>query len=78
MKFEKFMNDKTGRVLTSILLGIGLATLFRQICKGKSCIIKKAIPIKEINNNIYKYNNKCYKYSSTHVKCSSNKNILIA
>ena len=64
MKLEKFTNNKTGKVVVSILLGIGLATLFRECCKGSNCIIKKAIPIKEINNQIYKYNNKCYKYSS--------------
>ena len=77
MKFEKFLNNRTGKVVASILLGIGLATLFRQSCKGKNCIIKKAAPTKEIDNQIYKYNNKCYKYSSTPVKCNSQK-ILIA
>ena len=77
MKLEKFVNNRTGKVIASILLGIGLATLFREACKGKNCIIKKAIPISEINNQIFKYNNKCYKYSSTPVKCST-KRVLIA
>ena len=77
MKFDKFINNKTGKIIASILLGIGLATLFRKACKGKNCIIKKAVPMKEINGQIYKYNNKCYKYSSTPVKCNK-QNVLIA
>ena len=77
MKFEKFLNNKTGRIVASILLGFGLATLFRQACKGNKCIITKAAPMKEINGQIYKYNNKCYKYSSTPIKCNT-KNVLIA
>jgi len=78
MKFEKFLNNKTGRVVASVLLGFGLATLFRQVCKGKCCIVKKAIPIKEIENQVYKYNNKCYKYNSVPVKCNSKNTIEFA
>ena len=77
MKFEKFVNNKTGKIVGSILLGFGLATLFRQACKGKKCIITKAVPMNEINDQIYKYDNKCYKYSSTPVKCNK-QNVLIA
>ena len=77
MKFDKFLNNKTGKIVASVLLGIGLATLFRQACKGKKCIIIKAAPMKEINEQIYKYDNKCYKYSSKHIKCNT-KNVLIA
>ena len=36
MYLNKFVNSETGRYLMSILLGIGLATLFRQICEGKN------------------------------------------
>ena len=75
MKFEKFLNNQTGRVVASVLLGFGLATLFRQVCKGKSCIMKKAIPMREVENQVFKYNKKCYKYNSSPVKCKS-KNIL--
>jgi len=77
MKFDKFLNNKTGKIVASVLLGIGLATLFRQACKGKKCIVTKAVPMKEINDQIYKYDNKCYKYSSSPIKCNSKK-VLIA
>jgi hypothetical protein len=77
MKFEKFVNNKTGKIVGSILLGFGLATLFRQACKGKKCIITKSVPMKEINDQIYKFNDKCYKYSSTPVNCEA-QNVLIA
>ena len=73
MYLSKFVHTETGKYLMSILLGIGLATLFRQICEGKNCIIYNAPPIKEIDNQIYKFDDKCYKITKNVVKCDSKK-----
>lgn len=67
------INDITtnymGRIILSIIWGLGLATLFRKVCKGRNCIVIKAPDSNEINNNVYKFNNKCYKFKSTAVSC---------
>ncbi len=76
MNFSKFLTDKNGRIISSIILGLGLATLFRQICKGTNCVIQHAAPMNEIEGQVYKYNNKCYKYTTSPVKCDNNKKIL--
>ncbi len=60
----------------SILLGLGLATLFRTVCKDKECILFHAPPLDEIDNKIYSYGNKCYKYTPTATKCSNDKRIV--
>jgi hypothetical protein len=76
MNFSKFLTDKNGRIISSIILGLGLSTLFRQICKGKNCVIQHAAPMNNIEGQVYKYNNKCYKYTASPVKCDKNKKIL--
>lgn len=75
LNLTKFIKTKTGRTIMSILLGLGLATLFRKVCKGKNCVIYHAPPIEEINDKIFKHGNKCYKFSPINTKCDKKKNI---
>ena len=74
--FGKFVHTQTGKYVMSILLGFGLATLFRAVCKGKDCVIFNAPPLEEINDKIYKHDNKCYKYTFQSAKCDKNKKIV--
>ena len=60
----------------SILLGLGLATLFRAVCSGKDCRVIAAPPIEEIENQVYRFNNKCYNIEKSAVKCNSKKTIV--
>jgi hypothetical protein len=76
MKMEKYIHTRTGRIILSILLGLGVATLFRSVCKGKNCILFRAPPIEEIHNKVHKYDNKCYKYTTKSTSCDKNKRIV--
>jgi hypothetical protein len=76
MHLDKFINSYIGKYVMSILLGFGLATFFRVVCKGKNCKIISAPPMDEINDQIYQFNDKCYKMEKTPVKCNNNKNII--
>lgn len=76
MYLDKFVHSQTGKIVMSILLGIGLASLFRSVCKGKRCRILAAPPIEEIENQIYKFDGKCYKIEKSAVKCDDKKTIL--
>lgn len=71
MHLEKFVHTNTGKILMSILLGLGLATLFRTVCKGNNCLRFIAPPIDEINNKVYKYEDKCVTYIQEPTHCSS-------
>lgn len=75
MHLEKFINSKTGKILSSIILGIGLATLFHSACKGKNCRLYYAPPLKEALDKTFAYNSKCYKYKTESVTCDSSKQI---
>jgi hypothetical protein len=73
MHLAKFVQTKTGRYIMSALLGFGLASLFRAVCKDKNCIIFHAPPLDEIDNKVYKQDGKCYTYKSEAAKCDLNK-----
>ena len=68
----KFVHTETGKIIMSILLGLGLASLFRTVCKDKNCLIFYAPPLDDIKDKIYKNHGKCVKYSPTATKCSLN------
>jgi hypothetical protein len=76
MYLDKFINSYTGKIIMSILLGLGLATIFRAVCRGKECRVIAAPPIEEIENQVYKFNNKCYNIEKNAVKCNSKKTII--
>ena len=76
VEFGKFVHTKTGKYVMSILLGYGLASLFRAACKDKKCLVFHAPPLNEIEDKIYKSGDKCYKYTQTATKCNSNKKII--
>lgn len=67
------MKSKFGKNLISIIIGIGIASLFRKSCEGKDCFIFKGPEFDKINDTIYGYNNKCYKFVQKNVTCNKNK-----
>ena len=69
----KAMHTQQGKYLISIVLGIGLASLFRKVCNKRNCLIFRAPPLKEVKNNVYAYDNKCYKFKEKAAKCNRNK-----
>lgn len=71
--FSKFVHTKNGRVILSILLGLGLSSLFRKSCKNRNCIVFKAPAIKDIKDKTFEFNNKCYKYTEKNIKCDDNR-----
>ena len=69
MYLSKFVHTKSGRYIMSAILGFGLATLFRAVCKDKNCIVRKAPLNDEIEGKTFKFEDKCYKYTKTVQKC---------
>ena len=76
MNIKKIINGKYSSYIFAVILGFGLATLFRKACNGRNCIIHKAAPIDIIKDKVFKYNDKCYKFKESAETCNSNKEIL--
>ena len=70
--FGKFLHTNTGRIIMSILLGFGLASLFRAVCKNNDCLVFHAPPLDDFKDKIYKKDNKCVKYNAVATKCNAN------
>ena len=71
------LTSKAGRIFISIIWGLGIAALFRRVCKDRDCIVIKGISPQKINNKVFKYKDKCYKYTPEHTKCLSEGNVPI-
>lgn len=76
MYLGRFVHTETGKIIMSILLGFGLASLFRTVCKDKDCLIFHAPPLDKFKDKIYKNGDKCYKYTPVATKCSANTKIV--
>lgn len=70
---QKLLNSDGGRYIISILLGLGLSTLFRNACNDRKCLVFKAVTPDQVKDKIFKVGDDCYKYTSHQVKCSDDK-----
>jgi len=73
---SKFIHSRSGRIVSSVILGLGLASLFRKLCNGGSCVVYKGVPITEISGKVFQYNDKCYTFTAIPVTCDKTKQIV--
>ncbi len=76
MNFKRLLTTPIGQFIISILLGLGLATMFRKACNDKNCILFNGPVIGNIEGKTYQYGDKCYTYTSTPATCDSTKKVL--
>lgn len=80
MKVQKLFNTNLGKILFSIILGLGLTGLFKKVCGSKSgdkdCIIYKGPSINSVDNKVFKSKDKCYEYEKKLLKCNKEKKII--
>jgi len=53
MYIRRLIYTPAGNIMISILLGLGLATLFRKSCKNRNCLVFQAPPIDKIKKIYY-------------------------
>lgn len=70
---RRLFQSEAGRFLASIILGFGLASIFRKACTDRNCIQFNGPVISEVNGKTYQFGDLCYKYKLEPVKCSSTK-----
>ena len=73
MGFKRLLYSDVGVYMISIILGLGLSTLFRKACNERSCLVFHAPPLKELQKETYRYDGKCYKYKTNTSKCEKSK-----
>jgi len=76
MNFKRLFTTPLGKILLSVILGLGLASLFRKVCTDKNCIHFKGAAIGDIDGKTYMHDNKCYQYKATPSTCNTKNKII--
>lgn len=62
--------DRPGfATIISVVLGFGLAAIFRPLCKGPDCLIIRGPPVNEIRGAVYQFGTKCVEFDAKAVEC---------
>ncbi len=70
MQIRKIARDRTGSIMISVILGLGLAALFRHACTGDRCVVVRAPDLSDVQRHVYRVSpNACYTYTPEAVPC---------
>lgn len=73
---KKLLNSEPGKMVISIILGLGLASLFRKVCTDKNCITFNGYVLSDIEDKVYRFDEYCYKYKAKPEKCDEKKKVI--
>lgn len=73
LNISRILNTTLGRIIISLLLGLGLATMFRKACEDGSCLSFNGPVISEVDGKTFQFGEYCYKYELFPVQCDSMK-----
>ena len=76
MYIRRLIYSDFGSIVMSIILGLGLATLFRKVCKDRNCMKFEGPSNDKIKGQVFKYNDKCYTYEPSITKCNDKMKIV--
>ena len=71
----KYVHSSTGRLVISALLGVGLASIFREVCKERHCMVHVGPTAADLTQT-YRWDGRCYKLRGEAVSCMPDKTIL--
>jgi hypothetical protein len=69
---DKILNVPGLATLISLVLGFGLAAMFRPLCKGPECLILRGPPVTDIRGTVYQFGSKCVEFDAKPVECPKN------
>jgi hypothetical protein len=67
------LDTKYGQIIFSVILGLGLASLFRKVCEDGNCIVIEGPPLDKVENKVFQQEGKCYVYKSQSSSCKKTK-----
>jgi hypothetical protein len=78
MLVRKVLHDDLGSIVISVILGLGLAALFRRACTGDHCVVVKSPSLAEVSKHFYKVDADCFKYTPQVVPCPDDGSAVVA
>lgn len=70
---QKVVHSQYGGALISVVLGLGLACLFRKACKGSDCIRFKSPSVKDLDGQVYRHGATCHAFTAVTKNCELDK-----
>jgi hypothetical protein len=68
---DTLLYTERGQIVVSILIGFGVASLFKPICVS-NCTHIHSPNIKNIENEIFKFDGQCFIFKPRYVGCTKN------
>ena len=76
MNIRRLLYGTYSEYILAIILGFGLATVFRKACKERDCLVFKGPKIDNMANKTFKYDGKCYTFTPEVGSCHDGKQTL--
>lgn len=57
---DRLFKTKTGKVVLSVVWGLGIAALFYKVCENAGCFVMNEPTNANIEHNIYEFKNECF------------------
>jgi hypothetical protein len=70
MNLKRLLYSKLGTTFISILLGLGLASIFRKVCVDRNCIQFSGPVVSDVEGKVFNHDNKCYSYTIHPTTCN--------
>lgn len=71
MRLIEVMKSSNGRIVVSVILALGLASLLRMSFKNSNIVIINGPPIEQTEGKIFSFDNKCYNYKTISTSCEN-------
>lgn len=69
---DAVLENRTGQIIISVILGLGFAIIFSRACIGRNCIVRRGPNPAVIDNKIYHFDDNCYTFKPSVVSCNKN------
>lgn len=70
MFIQRIIHSKFGRYAIAVILGLGIASIFRPACRGDGCYEFVGAPSTEVGQKTYHFNGECYRFQPRATTCS--------
>jgi hypothetical protein len=67
--FMNVMEAPGVATLISFMLGVGIAAMFRPVCKGPDCLVLRGPPVQEIRGAVYQFGSRCVEFRTKPIEC---------
>lgn len=72
ISWEKFFNLPGITTLLSLLVGFGIAAIFRPLCNGPDCVVIRGPPVNDIRGSVYQIGKQCVEFKPKAIACPKN------